>query len=115
MATFTETKYQTDAGTVVRIRVSDDAIAAAGQVIPAGAVTDKALWAFAGNPGSRRKRQLNARGVVLGREVGTDPNTFTRRTFLPIMTKAALDAIAIGAAVTIGGEAYTVRAAINEA
>jgi len=112
---FQRTKYQTDEGTVVNIRVSSATIAATGQGVPAGAVDDANLWAFARNPGSRRKKELNARGVVLGRTVGTAPNQFMRRTFLPILTKAALDAIAIDSAVTLNSVVYTVQSKVQEA
>lgn len=108
-------KYQTDAGTIVRIRVADEALTAVANGEPAGAVDDAAIWAFASNPGSKRKKALNARGLILGRTVGTAPNTFTRRTFLPVLTPAALTAIAIDAPVTLDGVEYTVRDKRNEA
>lgn len=107
-------KYATDAGTIVRIRMSPDSAAVAGNTEPAGAVNDSNIFAFASNPGSRRKKALNARGIVLGREVGTAPNEFTRRTFVPISTVAGLAGIAVNTAVTVGGVAYTVRSKINE-
>jgi len=108
-------KYETDAGTIGRIRISDASAAALANAEPAGAVDDPNVFAFASNPGSKRKKQLNARGVKLGRTVGTAPNTFTRYTFLPILTKARLDAIAIDATVTLNGNEYTVRDKVNEA
>lgn len=116
MPTFTQPrKYQTDAGTIVRIRISDQGLAALANAEPAGAVTDSKIFAFARNPGSRRKKELNARGVVLGRLVGVAPNQFTRRTFLPILTPARLTAIALDATVTLNGQEYTVRDKIDEA
>lgn len=115
MASFDLKKYQTDAGTIGRIRISTDSAAVAGNTEPAGAVDDENVFAFASNPGSRRKKQLNARGIVLTRTVGTAPNTFKRRTFVPILTKAGLDGITIDTAVTVGGVAYTVASKIQEA
>ena len=112
---FVESKYQTDEGTVVRIRVDQSTLDAAGQVVPSGVVADSALWAFASNPGSRRKKQLNARGLVLGRSVGIAPNAFVRKTFIPILTLTAWTDTEIGDAVTTGGQAYTVRAKIPQA
>jgi len=109
-----ETKYQSDSGTVVRIRIGTDAAALASNPAPAGALDDSNIFAFASNPGSRRKKALNARGVVLGRSVGTAPDTFVRRTFVPILTQAGLTAITVGTAITINGVAYTVRSKINE-
>lgn len=107
-------KYSTDSGTIVRIRMGTDAAALASNPEPAGAIDDANIFAFASNPGSRRKKALNARGLVLGRTVGAAPNTFVRRTFVPISTKTALDAIAIDTAVTIGGAEYTVKSKIQE-
>lgn len=115
MANFSNKKYQTDAGTVVQIRISDASAAVAGNTEPAGAIDDEKIFAFASNPGSKRKKALNARGIVLGRSVGTAPDTFVRRTFVPILTKAGLDGITIGTAVTLNGNAYTVRSKVDEA
>jgi len=112
---FKDVKYQTDAGTVVNIRASDATIAATGNTAVTAALDDEKIWAFASNPGSRRKRQLNARGVVLGRTVGTAPNAFVRKTFMPVFSKAALDAMEKGTAVTLNGVAYTIRSKIDEA
>ncbi len=91
MVAYTLKKYETDAGTVIRIRMSVEGSTAAGNIEPAGAVDDVKIFAFASNPGSKRKKALNARGVILGRTVGVAPNTFVRRTFLPILTRARLD------------------------
>lgn len=117
MATgFTNVSYTTDAGTVGRIRMSSQAQGIAGQGSLTTTVTDSNLFAFAQNPGSRRKRQLNARGIVLGRTVGTAPNTFVRRTFVPITTVTALNALTVGAAVAAyGGFAWTIQRKIGEA
>jgi hypothetical protein len=115
MVAFNLKKYETDAGTIVRIRISVEGSTAAGNVEPAGAIDDAKIFAFASNPGSKRKKALNARGVILGRTVGTAPDTFVRRTFLPILTRARLDAIVVNSAVTIGGKEYTVKDKISEA
>jgi hypothetical protein len=109
-------KYQTDAGTIVQIRSSAQVLAFTGQAEPAGAIDDPNIYAFASNPGSRRKKQLNARGVVLTRETGVAPNLVVRRTFVPIFTKTAFDAIVVGAArPAYGGFDWVIGAKINEA
>jgi hypothetical protein len=117
MATgFKYRSYTTDAGTVVRIRMSSQAAAFTGQGPLDTAIDDEGIFAFASNPGSKRKKSLNARGVVLGREVGTAPNVFTRRTFVPITTKGALDLITLNTAVpAYGGQAWTILDKIDEA
>lgn len=117
MATgFKYVPYTTDAGTVVQLRISAQAQAFTGQGALTAAIDDPNVYAYASNPGSRKKKQLNARGVVLGRTVGTAPNEFVRRTFVPIVTQAALAAIAVNTAVpAYGGQAWTVKAKISEA
>lgn len=112
---FKDARYQTDAGTVVNIRVSDATIAATGNTAVTAAIDDDNIWAFASNPGSRRKRQLNARGVVLGRTIGTAPNTFVRKTFMPVFSKAALDAMEKDSTITLNSVAYTIRSKVDEA
>jgi len=113
---FRQVSYTTDAGTVGRIRMSQDAQTFTGQGSIVAVVTDSNLFAFASNPGSRRKKQLNARGVRLVRSVGTAPNVFNRTTFVPITTKAALDALVVGTAVpAYGGQAWTIGSKIQEA
>lgn len=117
MATgFKYVSYTTDAGTVVRLRMSAQAQAFTGQGSLNTAIDDENVYAFASNPGSKRKKQLNARGVVLTREVGTAPNTFQRRTFVPITTEAALTALTINTAVpAYGGNAWVIADKIGEA
>jgi hypothetical protein len=116
MATgFTYVSYTTDAGTVGRIRMSSQAQGFTGQGSLTATLTDPNLFVTASNPGSKRKKRLHARGVVLARTVGTAPNTFSRKTFVPITTKAALDALVVGAAVAAyGGQAWTIFSKIGE-
>jgi len=117
MATgFKYVSYTSDAGTVVRLRMSAQARAIAGQGPTDTAIDDEKIFAYASNPGSKRKKALNARGIVLGRTVGAAPNEFVRRTFVPITTKGALDAININTPVAAyGGFAWTVLDKVDEA
>lgn len=117
MATgFKYVSYTSDAGTVVRLRMSAQARGLTGQGPTDTAIDDENIFAYASNPGSKRKKALNARGVVLAREVGTPPNVFVRKTFVPITTKGALDLITINTAVpAYGGHAWVVADKIQEA
>lgn len=117
MATgFKRRSYTTDAGTVVSIRMSQQVADFVGQGSTTAAIDDPNIFAFASNPGSKRKKALNARGVVLSREVGAAPNTFNRRTFVPITTLAALNAVAVNSPVpAYGGFAWTVADKVSEA
>jgi len=108
-------KYETDSGTVVRMRASDATIAASGNTAVTGTVDDPNVFAFAQNPGSKRKKQLNARGLRLERFTGTGAARKRFTTFMPFFSKTAMDAIEIGASYTLGGNTYTVFDKINEA
>jgi hypothetical protein len=117
MATgFKARSYTTNAGTVVRIRMSSQVALFPGQGTLDTAIDDENIFAFASNPGSKRKKALNARGVILGREVGTDPNKFIRRTFVPISTQTAWNALAINTPVpAYGGFAWEILEKVDEA
>lgn len=117
MATgFKYRSYTTDTGLVVRIRMSEQVANFTGQGATTQTIEDDHIYAFASNPGSRRKKQLNARGVMLGRDVGTSPNIFRRKTFVPITTEGALAALSVGTAVAAyGGQAWTIDQKISEA
>lgn len=117
MATgFKRRSYTADSGTVVSIRMSAQVAAFPGQGATDTVLDDNNIYAFASNPGSKRKKALNARGVVLSREVGVAPNTFLRRTFVPITTQTALAALNVNGAVpAYGGFAWTIADKVNEA
>ena len=108
-------KYETDAGTVVRIRISPASLAVAGNTEPAGAIDDERIFAYASNPGSRRGGQLNARGLRMQRFLGAGLARKRLTTFIPILTQTALDTFTINQEITIGGNAYTVADKISEA
>lgn len=108
-------KYQTDAGTVVRMRISDQSLSYAANTEAAGAVDDANIFAYAQNPGSKRKKQLNARGLRLQRFTGTGAARKRFTTFLPILTKTVFDARTAGEEIVLGSVTYTVADKINEA
>lgn len=108
-------KYITDAGTIVQIRASDATIAATGNTAATGTIDDKNIFAFAQNPGSKRKKQLNARGLRLQRFTGTGANRKRFTTFMPVFTATAWDAYNVGATLTVNSVEYTIADKINEA
>lgn len=108
-------KYETDAGTIVRIRASSQTVSASGNTAPSGAIDDLNIFAYAANPGSKRKKQLNARGLRLRRELGTAPLTFNRYTFIPFFTLAGMAAVALESDITLGGVTWKVAEKVNEA
>lgn len=115
MASFSLASYTTDAGTVGRIRLSTISQGFAGQGTLNATITDPNLFAFASNPGSRRKKQLNARGVVLTRSTGTGDARKVFRTFVPITTQSALTALVVGAAVTSPAGGWSIASKVSEA
>lgn len=106
MAARTRTKYEADDGTIHPITMTPDFAAAAG-TSPAGAVnSDIKVKISKGN----QEYGIRPRGVTLSRVAGTAPDTFTKTTFLPVLTPTAYDsaAFATNASVTVGGVAWTV-------
>lgn len=106
MAARTRTKYEADSGDIHPIIMTADYAAAAGTA-PAGAVTsDIKAKISKGN----QEYGIRPRGVVLSRVIGTAPDTFTRSTFLAVLTPTAYNSatFANNAEVTIGGVAWTV-------
>lgn len=108
-------KYQTDAGTVVRIRASDQTIGISGNTAVTSAVSDPNLFAFASNPGSRKKKELNARGIILQRFTGTGASRKRFTTFAPIFSPTAFAALNVGTEVTLAGGTYTIASKVPEA
>ncbi len=108
-------KYETDAGTIVNIRISPQSLGVLSNSPPAGAVDDANLYAFASNPGSRKKKELNARGVVVERFLGTGLARKRLTSFIPILTPTVWEGIEIDADVTLGSNAYKVASKIAEA
>lgn len=115
MPSFSTVKYQTDKGTIVRLRAGEAAVTLAGNAEPAGALTDGRIYAYASRPGNRRGGQLNARGLRLERFLGVGVARKRFTTFVPVFTPAALNAFTDGAALTINGEEYTIKDRIQEA
>jgi len=95
-------KYQTDAGLVCSIRLSDGIFALSGAE-PTGSVTSKL---FANVQGSTRKRTgLRARRVVYSTNIGTAAAPSFKRISVPYLTPATF--AAAPATVTYGGKTYT--------
>lgn len=107
MASFSNKIYVTDAGVVVQIRVSDQTVAVPGNTAATGPIDDQRIRAYASNPGSKRKKQLNARGLNLQRFTGTGAARKRFTTFVPFFTAAALALISPSQEVTLGTTVWT--------
>ncbi len=102
----TRTKYETDGNAIHPITMKPKTFAAAGTP-PAGSVTQNIKVQISK---STRAYGIKPRGCTLSRTLGTAPDTFTKTTFLPVLTPAAFDtaAFAIGASITIDSIAWVV-------
>lgn len=100
------TKYEADAGQIHAIVLKPPTAAVAGAA-PAAAVNQNIKVQV---NKSTRSYGLKPRGVTLSRTLGTAPDTFTTRRFLPCLTPAAFasPAFALGAAVTISAVAWVI-------
>lgn len=106
MANFVDKKYESDLlGLVIQVRMGDGEAAAYGT--EPTAAKDSSLHAF--NGGSKRKFGVHARGFILKRTTGTEPDLRVRRSFIPSPTIAAFDATQLDSVVTISGTAWTVE------
>ena len=106
MASQVKVKYEDDNGTIYSLRMSPDFAAQAGTEPTGGVSTDVKPKISKTN----REHGIRPRGVRLGRTIGTAPDTFTRYTFLPVLTQTEFNsaAYAIGATITIGTTAWEV-------
>lgn len=102
----TRTKYESDDAEVYAISLSPDFAAKAGAAPSGGVTSPIKVKVSKGN----REYGLRPRGVTLSRTLGVAPDTFTKTTFLPVLTQAAFAsaAFALDAKITIGTTEWTV-------
>lgn len=107
-----KTKYEANSGQIHQVVMDADRIAVAGTP-PAGAVTSSIRAKVSK---SNREYGIRPRGVRLGREIGTAPDTFVKYSFLPVLTPAAFAtaAFALSATITYGGFTWEVIARVSE-
>lgn len=97
----TDTKYESDTGSIHRILLTPAYAASAGTP-PAGAVDSDIRPKVSKTNG---EFGLRPRGVNLSRTVGTAPDTFKKYAFLPVLSAVAFagNTFAPGATVSIDG------------
>ena len=107
-----KTKYLSDAGRVHLLVMDADRIAQAG----APPTTGEASSIRAKISKSNREYGIRPRGVRLGRTVGTAPDTFTKYSFLPVLTPTAYNGTGfqLGGTITIGEITWEIVARVNE-
>lgn len=109
---FVTTKYESDSGTITKIKLESASIPFAGTP-PSGAV-DLGISAIVSR--SKRTAGLHARCAILSREVGTAPNQFTKykEVALLTLTRATVVQGLIGTTVSIGGVDWKVESVKGE-
>lgn len=102
----TRTKYEADDSAIHAISMTPDFAARAGAA-PTGAVNSPIRVKISK---SNRAYGIRPRGVTLARTIGTAPDTFTKTTFLPVLTPTAFASatFALDAKITIGSTEWTV-------
>jgi len=106
-------KYETDDLSVRPVRVQPETVIAATNPEATGTLAGSLIRVS----GGRRRIGTKARSMTLKQNIGAAVNGFqpTREITLPVFTKAAYDALTIGAAVTYNGSAWTVAGRSPEA
>jgi len=104
---FVNSKYESDNGTIVRIRI--DTLTLTNNAPPAA---DIDLPIFAKVSGGRRQFGLKPRGVRLI-DPGATSTEKDKFTFVPILTKTTFDALVAGAAYP-GKPGYSIAAKVAE-
>lgn len=115
---FVKTKYETNAGSVVNIRLSDSVAAVTGNAAPGGAVDDPLLTISAAS-NSSRKSWPRGRGVRLRRSIGTvgegsDAREVFEFAVITCLTVAAQTTIGSATSVTYAGQSWTPISLISE-
>jgi hypothetical protein len=106
------TKYESDGGGIYLMKLTPNYALAAG-TNPTGAINRDISVKV-----SRSKREigLSPRHVVLGRTVGTAPNTFVKYTKLPLRSPADFNSAtyAKGAPISVGSTTWEVYGKVAE-
>jgi len=112
MPVLTNTKYEGNDGQIYSIKLTADYASAAGDP-PAGGVTTDIKPKISK---TNREHGIRPRGARLVRTIGTEPDTFKKYTFLPVLTLTAWSSAAYspGTAINVGTVAYTVISRIGE-
>jgi hypothetical protein len=106
------TKYESDNGAIYLMKLSPNYALAAG-TSPAGAINREITVKVSR---SRREIGLSPRHAVLGRTVGTAPNTFVKYTKLPLRSIADFTSAtyAKGQPISVGSTTWEVYGKVAE-
>jgi hypothetical protein len=112
MVAFSNTKYESDSGDIHPLRISPTVLGAAGTP-PTGAVSNSIKVKVSK---TNRSYGIRPRGVRLSRTVGTDPDTFKRYKFIPVLTPTAFNgaSFALNGTVSINSVVWTITGKVPE-
>lgn len=79
-------KYQSDAGGIYSIRVSDDVAAAGGNTAITAAFSDKKVKVAVTGTENRRKSGIRARGFRVGLPTAVGASTYSATSFIPVFS-----------------------------
>lgn len=105
-------KYEADSGQIHLLTMNADRLAVAGA--PPAGDSNSSIRAKVSK--SNREYGIRPRGVRLGRTVGTAPDTFTKYSFLPVLTPTAFNGtgFTLGGSITIGTIEWEIIARVAE-
>jgi len=112
MAVKSVVKYEANSGSIHSLLLSADRASEAGTE-PSGNVNSKIKAQMSK---TNKEFGLRPRGVRLARVIGTEPDTFKKYTFLPVLTPTEWNSATFqnGATITIGSTNWEVVAAVAE-
>jgi len=96
--------YETDAGKIMKIRLSQDSHDAS-PTNPAGPATAPGTVRVGG---SRKAYGVHARRLYLSRTLGSSPNTYKKRDTLVIETKTDFDTLINDATIEVGTTTWNI-------
>lgn len=108
----TTVKYEANDGSIHSLLL-DNARATVAGTPPTGPIDSKIKAQMSK---TNKEFGLRPRGVRLARVIGTEPNTFKKYTFLPVLTptQASASEFQLGAIITIDSVGWEVVGIVNE-
>lgn len=113
LTSFSVVPYTSDKGLTYKIRLSNKSAAVAGNAV-VDDIDDDHVDVSVAHHGQKRRAGINARGIVIGLPAVAPATGYSRKTFVPIVSKATFDGFTYLDNVQYDGEAWQVLDTINE-
>lgn len=111
--TYNERTYHSDGGGDYPIRISNKSKAVFANDVNV-AYTDGNVAVSVAHHGQKRRVGITARGVVIGLPTAPGANTYSKKTFVPVLLKTSYDTISKGDTVTYDGGDWIVLDKVAE-